>query len=58
MVASNITFKKQILEQTRAFIANASDRTVDVVPDIRILTSQFASWSDLPDYKKGFGGGE
>ena len=58
MVASNLTFKRQILEQTRAFISSASDRTVDVVPDIRILTSQFASWSDLPEDRKGFGGGE
>lgn len=55
MIQSNMTFKKQILEQAKSFIGNAGNRTIDIVPDIRILISQFASWNDLSEEYKGNG---
>lgn len=49
MIISNNALKETILDQTRAFVKHAQNRTADVVPSLPILAAQLHSFSNLSE---------
>ena len=52
MIASNNQLKQQIVDQTKAFVKHAQNRTVDVIPSLSILCTQMFSYENLSDDQK------
>lgn len=49
MITSNNQLKTQILDQTKAFVKHAQNRTVDVTPSLPILCAQLYAYENLSD---------
>ena len=52
VIIQNNTLKQTIIDQTRAFVDHAQNRTADVIPSLAILAAQLHSWNNLSDKQK------
>ena len=52
MIATSSQFRAQILDQTKAFVKHAQNRTVDVIPSLYILATQLYAWNTLSEEQK------
>ena len=52
ILTCNQKFKYNVLKDVRAFIDSVSNRTIDTVPSLNILTLQLYTWSKLEEDQK------
>ena len=52
IIANSNALRTEIIDRALAFSKHAAGRTVDVVPDIKVLTMQLLCWNELSEEQK------